>query len=150
MADLADFFRWQWMWKSRVRVIAIAVGALAFGAGLILYAVLSPGPFNKGKGLVIAGGVIVAGMGGFQLLQGVLSPAGAFGGPDRTREVPRLTGESKRKRKGRRDPAVNDAPLPVATHTHEAVKLVRCPACEEPVSATATECPKCFQRLVPE
>jgi hypothetical protein len=148
VADLADFFRWQWMWKSRARVIALAVAAMAVGAALILYAVLTPGPFNKGKGLVIAGGVMFAGMGGFQLLQGVLSPAGAFGEHDRTREVPRLEGPPKRKRKGRSDPAPDDAPLPVATDTHEAVKLVRCPVCEEPVSESAAECPKCFQRLV--
>ena len=147
MADLADFFRWQWMWKSRARLIAIAVGAMAVGVVLILYAVLSPGPFNKGKGLVIAGGVIVGGMGGFQLLQGMLSPAGAFGERDRTREVPRL--DEKRKRKGRHDPAPDDAPLPVATDTHEAVKPARCPACEEPVSPTAAECPKCSQWLGP-
>ena len=102
MADLADYFRWQWMWRSRPRLIAIALGAMAVGAGLILYAVLSPGPFNKGKGLVIAGGVIVAGMGGFQLLQGILSPAGAFGVADPTRQVPRLKERRERKRrKGR-------------------------------------------------
>jgi hypothetical protein len=146
----AMVFRWQWMWKSRARLIGIAVGAMVFGAALILYAVVSPGPFNKGKGLVIAGGVMFAGMGGFQLLQGVLSPAGAFGERDRTREVPRLGGGSKWKRKGRPAPAPDDAPLPVATDTHEPVKLVRCPACTEAVSASAAECPKCFQRLMPE
>ena len=79
---VSNFFRWQWMWRSRPRLIGIALGAMAFGAALILFAVLAPGPIDKGKGLTICGGVMFAALGGYQLLQGMFSPAGAFGDHD--------------------------------------------------------------------
>ena len=73
------FFRWQWMWKSRLRLLSLAIAAMVIGGAVIAFAVTRGGPFRKSIGLMIAGGVTLVAMGGYQTLQGILSPAGAFG-----------------------------------------------------------------------
>jgi hypothetical protein len=72
-------FSWQWMWGSRPRLLAVAAGTLAFGGLAILYAVTRPQPWNKPVFMIIFGGLTVIGYGGYQMLQGLFSPAGAFG-----------------------------------------------------------------------
>lgn len=114
MPDLAELFRWQWMWKSRSRLIAIAVGVIVFGVVVIVYGSTRP-VFNKGPMMVVIGGVVFVGMGGYQLLQGVLSPAGAFGDHDYddSRE-----GQRRPWRQRRRKPT-DDRPIPLPEDSHE-------------------------------
>ena len=76
---MTDFLRWQWMWRSRPRLLLIAVGAVVFGGLLILFALTRTRPLRKGEMLLIYGGITFVVMGLYQLLQGLFSPAGAFG-----------------------------------------------------------------------
>ena len=79
---MTDFLRWQWMWRSRPRLLLIAVGAVVFGGLLILFALTRTRPLRKGEMLLIYGGITFVVMGLYQLLQGLFSPAGAFGDHD--------------------------------------------------------------------
>lgn len=149
---MLPFFRWQWMWQSRRRVIAVALAEIALGAGCLLFALLTPGPFSRARALVLFGGLMIGGLGGYQLLQGLLSPDGAFRDHDfdDSRE-----GRRRAWRRQRTAKPSDDRPLPLAPDTGEATRVisVRCPACHEPLAvegAGAVECPKCHERFTPE
>ena len=80
-----DLFRWQWMWKSRSRLLALAGAAMALGTLALAYAATRPGPFGKPRYMLIFCGVSFILAGAYQLLQGLFSPAGAFGDHDGSR-----------------------------------------------------------------
>lgn len=149
MSDLADFFRWQWLWRSRRRLFVI--GLVVFLLGMALLALLIAtwlwGPPNANIGRGVPAPVVLMALGGYGMLQATFSGGGAFG--DHDRPLPKtLPAKPTRRRKSKRE---DDRPIPVA-ETGEAVPLTttRCPACEGPVAAMVTECPKCFLRLVPK
>lgn len=96
---MTDFFRWQWMWKSRPRLIGIAVGAMALAGLAVLYALTRPGPMSRGQMFIVCGGLMFALLGGYQLLQGLFSPAGSFGNHDAPDPALRTTPKQKRRRK---------------------------------------------------
>jgi len=154
MPDLAEFFRWQWMWRSRPRLIAIAVGAILFGCGWVVFGIFSPGPMNKGKWLIVICGLMFALLGGYQLLQGVLSPAGAFGNHEKEDPTRRTLPPAPRPKRKRQDSG--DRPIPIASDTAEAAPppVVWCPVCEGSVAlpvgtkpTAAVECPRCLERF---
>ena len=76
---MTDFFHWKWMWQSRRRVIGIGLGGVLIGLLLIGFMVLSWPRMSRSQMLVIWGGVFLVGSGGYQVLQGLFSPAAAFG-----------------------------------------------------------------------
>lgn len=154
MADLSDFFRWQWMWRSRSRLIVIAIGAIVVGVGLIALGLLSLGRMTRGTWLIVICGVMLVLMGGYQLLQGLLSPPGAFGDHEKADPTRRTTPAAPRPRRNRRPS--DDRPIPVASDTAEAVppRVVHCPVCEGSVAlpvgrvpTAAVECPRCLERF---
>lgn len=142
------------MWKTRLRVVGVALAEMAAGAGCLLFALLIPGPFSRARALVLFGGLMIGGLGGYQLLQGLLSPAGAFGDHDFD------DSREGRRRPWRRQQArpSDDRPLPVAdTADEEPVRMSRCPACGKPVGVAPasppgemTECPNCSGWFAPD
>jgi hypothetical protein len=108
---MAQMFRWQWMWKSRSRLLALGSATVAFGGIAIAYAVTRDGPFGRSLMMIVLGGATLIVGGGYQLLQGLLSPAGAFGDPE-ARERPH-------RKKRRPKPAPEPEPLPLESETRE-------------------------------
>jgi len=124
---MTDLFRWQWMWTSRRRLIGFALAAIAVGGLILLYVPTAAGRWDKPRVSMFCLGVMVLGMGVYQLLQGLLSPAGAFGDHDDT-DGPRLRPALKR---WKRETKPDDAPLPLAVGSSEETPLpLRAPARE--------------------
>jgi len=97
---MAQLFRWQWMWKSRSRLLGLAAVAIAFGSLMILYALTRPGQLGKPHFMIIIGGIWLIALGGYQILQGLFSPGGAFGDHDAKVKPRRL----RRKKVPEQDP----------------------------------------------
>jgi hypothetical protein len=108
---MAQMFRWQWMWKSRARLLGLALGSIALGSMAILYAVTRDGPYTKPLFMILFSGGWFIAVGGYQLLQGLLSPAGAFG--DHEASV------RPHRKKRRPKPAPEQEPLPVRQDTSD-------------------------------
>ena len=106
---MAQLVRWQWMWKSRLRLLALGSGVVAIGNSAILFALTRSGPFNKAVFLILFGGVWILGVGGYQILQGLFSPAGAFGDHD-AKEKPY---------RHKRRPVPEQDPLPLSSENPE-------------------------------
>jgi hypothetical protein len=78
---MGRLFGWRWLWRSRIRLLAVGLLILAGGVAVLVMSILDlRSNTQAGRGLV--GGVVFAGLGGWFVLQALLSDAGAFGDTD--------------------------------------------------------------------
>jgi hypothetical protein len=78
---MPPLIRWQWLWKSRLHLAVFGLGLIALGGLLLAFALLvvRPRPLHRNFYLFVVVAVGLIGYGGYQILQALLSPAGAFG-----------------------------------------------------------------------